>query len=106
SGIALFNNEIAPLKLNPLELFDHSTQRQRWQSPEIAEFVEETLQRVRSPRHLHVVFQIRSLFGQGEEVGSIESQHFDRGAATNSRRACPPFPNRGVTEAVSRATRV
>ena len=84
-GIALSNNEIAFLKLNPLELFDHSTERRRWQSPEITELVEETLQRVCASRHLHVLFEFWSRFGEREELGPIESQHFDRSAATNRR---------------------
>src|SRR5205823_10247409 len=73
-GIALSNNEIAFLKLNPLELFDHSTERRRWQSPEITELVEETLQRVCASRHLHVLFEFWSRFGEREELGPIESQ--------------------------------
>src|SRR5438105_3655659 len=73
------------------ELFDHSAERRGWQSPEIAEFVEETLQSVRASRHLHVFLQLRSRFGQREELAPIESQHFDRGAATNRRRSRSAF---------------
>src|SRR4029077_2200820 len=91
SGIALFDNEIALLKLNALELFDYSAKSRSWQSAEIAEFVEETLQGVRASRHLHVFLQLRSRFGQRKEVGPIESQHFDRGAATNRRRSRSAF---------------
>src|SRR6266478_6252227 len=70
-GIALLNYEIALLKLNSLEFLDHASKRESRQSPEIAEFVEETLQRACAPRHLHVFLQLRSGFGQRQELSPI-----------------------------------
>src|SRR5205823_12739725 len=52
SGVALLNNKVAFSKLNSLEFLDYFSKRGSRQSPEITEFVEETLQCPRASRHL------------------------------------------------------
>src|SRR5205814_5773360 len=101
SGVALLNNEVALSKLNPLEFLDHFSKRGSRQSPEITKFVEETLERARASRHLHVLFKFWSRFGEREKLGPIQSQHFHRGATPNCRCPRPAFRACCLAEAVS-----
>src|SRR5437762_6692741 len=101
SGVALLNNKVAFSKLNSLEFLDYFSKRGSRQSPEITEFVEETLQCPRASRHLHVLFKFWSRFGEREKLGPIQSQHFHRSATPNCRCPRPAFRERCLAEAVS-----
>ncbi len=52
--------------------------------------------------HLDVMFQLGYFLGQFQEIGAIETERFDRRAATNRRGSRSAFGQRGFAETVAR----